>query len=131
MKNISAQPIADQFAYFSTLEQVHFNSNSQEIISKKCDPAPLLVGFLANSDPAAVKYAEWTAKSCEKVGLRFELRQVTRMELEDAIVDANADKNVHGIMVYYPVFGGSQACGMIIEKISYLSRISIFRILSP
>ena len=32
-----------------------------EILGK----APLLVGFLANDDPAARKYAEWTDRTCQ------------------------------------------------------------------
>ena len=91
----------------------------QEILSKKFDQPPLLVGFLANSDPAAAKYAEWTAKSCEKVGMRFELRHVSRMDLEDAIVNANQDANVHGIMVYYPVFGGTQVSFLSMRMLSF------------
>ena len=27
---------------------------------------PLLVGFLANKDPAARKYAEWTDRTCQE-----------------------------------------------------------------
>ncbi|KAG0221633.1 hypothetical protein B0O80DRAFT_470017 [Mortierella sp. GBAus27b] len=69
---------------------------------------PKLVGFLANNDPAAVKYAEWTAKTCQETGVEFELRECSRNELEVKIVEANEDKNVHGIMVYYPVFGDRQ-----------------------
>jgi len=34
--------------------------------------APLLVGILANKDPAALKYAEWTGKACRSDGLRYE-----------------------------------------------------------
>lgn len=30
----------------------------------KLDKAPLLVGFLANDDPGAKMYANWTAKTC-------------------------------------------------------------------
>lgn len=30
----------------------------------KLDKAPLLVGFLANADPGAEMYANWTAKTC-------------------------------------------------------------------
>ncbi|KAL2911972.1 Methylenetetrahydrofolate dehydrogenase [NAD(+)] [Polyrhizophydium stewartii] len=70
--------------------------------------SPLLVGFLANDDPAARKYAEWTARTCQETGIRFELRECPRTELEDRIVDANEDPAVNGIMVYYPVFGGPQ-----------------------
>ncbi|KAI9188202.1 Methylenetetrahydrofolate dehydrogenase [NAD(+)] [Blastocladiella emersonii ATCC 22665] len=71
-------------------------------------PTPVLVGFLANTDPAAATYAEWTAKACADVGIAFELRTVERTDLEDAIMAANRDPAVHGIMVYYPVFGPAQ-----------------------
>ncbi len=30
----------------------------------KLEKAPLLVGFLANADPGARMYANWTAKTC-------------------------------------------------------------------
>jgi methylenetetrahydrofolate dehydrogenase (NAD+) len=29
-------------------------------------PQPTLVAFLANEDPAAVKYAEWSKKTCQE-----------------------------------------------------------------
>ena len=32
----------------------------------KLAKAPLLVGFLANSDPAARLYAEWTHRTCKE-----------------------------------------------------------------
>jgi methylenetetrahydrofolate dehydrogenase (NAD+) len=32
----------------------------------KLNRAPLLVGFLATSDPAARVYAEWTGKTCRE-----------------------------------------------------------------
>ncbi|KAI9226658.1 MAG: hypothetical protein DHS80DRAFT_32522 [Piptocephalis tieghemiana] len=70
--------------------------------------APLLVGFLANEDPAARQYAEWTEKTCQETGIRFELRECPRERLEEKIVEANEDPNVHGIMIYYPVFGDRQ-----------------------
>ncbi|CAG8446085.1 15448_t:CDS:2 [Acaulospora morrowiae] len=69
---------------------------------------PKLVGFLANKDPAAVKYAESTAKTCAETGVEFELRKCEREDLEDRIVEANRDEKVHGIMIYYPVFGDRQ-----------------------
>ncbi|ORY04088.1 NAD(P)-binding protein [Basidiobolus meristosporus CBS 931.73] len=69
---------------------------------------PKLVGFLANDDPAAVMYANWTAKTCAETGVEFELRKVDRNNLEECVVEANEDKSIHGIMVYYPVFGGNQ-----------------------
>ncbi|KAF9320089.1 NAD-dependent 5,10-methylenetetrahydrafolate dehydrogenase [Podila horticola] len=69
---------------------------------------PKLVGFLANEDPAAAKYAEWTAKTCAESGVEFELRTCARNDLEDKIIEANQDAGIHGIMVYYPVFGDRQ-----------------------
>ena len=32
----------------------------------KLGRVPLLVGFLANKDPAARKYAEWTDRTCQE-----------------------------------------------------------------
>jgi len=67
---------------------------------------PRLVGFLANDDSAAVMYARWTGKACEANGITFELRKVERVQLEASVIEANEDTDVHGIIVYYPVFGG-------------------------
>ena len=68
---------------------------------------PKLVGFLANTDPAARKYAEWTGRAATKDGILYEIRQVEPVELEQAIDEANADPTVHGILIYYPVFGAA------------------------
>lgn len=68
--------------------------------------APLLVGLLANTDPAARKYAEWTGRACRADGMRYELRTVDDpIDVEAALNDANEDPRVHGIIVYYPIFG--------------------------
>jgi 5,10-methylene-tetrahydrofolate dehydrogenase/methenyl tetrahydrofolate cyclohydrolase len=74
----------------------------------KLDPPPKLVGFLANADPAAKMYADFTKKTSLDCGFRFETREVNKEDLEDAIMDANEDKDVDGIMVYFPVFGDRQ-----------------------
>ncbi|CAG8953774.1 hypothetical protein HYFRA_00006665 [Hymenoscyphus fraxineus] len=65
---------------------------------------PKLVGFLANEDPAAQMYADWTGKTCRENGFDFDLRVITKEDIESAIVEANNDDSVHGIMVYYPIF---------------------------
>ncbi|KAI8822198.1 uncharacterized protein EV422DRAFT_526013 [Fimicolochytrium jonesii] len=95
-KTISAANVAESF----------ISELKQQITA--LETKPLLVAFLANEDPAAAKYAEWSAKTCAETGLRFECRRCPRTELEDRLIEANEDKNVHGIMVYYPVFGGTQ-----------------------
>jgi len=74
----------------------------------KLDPPPKLVGFLANADPAAKMYADFTKKTSLDSGFRFETRELDKEDLEDAIMEANEDKDVDGIMVYFPVFGDRQ-----------------------
>lgn len=75
---------------------------------KQLGRSPKLVGFLANDDPAARMYAEWTGKTSESVGFTYELRVVDKELLEEAIIDANEDDAVDGILVYFPVFGNRQ-----------------------
>jgi len=66
---------------------------------------PKLVGFLANGDPAARKYAEWTGKAFAVDNLRFELREVDELSLEEELEKANTEGDVDGVMIYYPIFG--------------------------
>ncbi len=68
--------------------------------------APLtLVGFLSAEHGPSKTYADYTQRGCDDVGVRFDLRHVTRLECEAAIERANDDPNVHGVLVYYPMFG--------------------------
>lgn len=78
---------------------------------------PRLVGILATSAAPSKFYAEFTKKQCDALGVEFVLKRVgaatdpTLSEgdgVEEAIIEANEDENVHGIMVYYPIFGGQQ-----------------------
>jgi 5,10-methylene-tetrahydrofolate dehydrogenase/methenyl tetrahydrofolate cyclohydrolase len=89
-------------------DKLKFHSDQIKKDIKERGIRPKLVGFLANEDPAAIKYAEWTAKTCAETGVEFELRKVDKQDLEQKIDEANDDKAVNGIMVYYPVFGGKQ-----------------------
>ncbi|CBJ32057.1 putative methylene tetrahydrofolate dehydrogenase [Ectocarpus siliculosus] len=66
---------------------------------------PRFVGILANTDPAARKYAEWTGRACIKDGIRYEVRECDPEELEARLEECNGDPEVHGVMIYYPVFG--------------------------
>merc|ERR1711862_311338 len=68
--------------------------------------APLLVGILANNDPSAKKYSEWTRKTLESDGFRYELRTIADpSDVERELTKCNNDASVHGIIVYYPIFG--------------------------
>lgn len=72
------------------------------------DTPPLLLGLIANQDPAARTYAEYTQKSCAELGFRYKPLEVNKENLEDAIMNANQDDEVDGIIVYFPVFGGTR-----------------------
>jgi len=67
-----------------------------------------VVGFLSGDYGPSLTYAQYTKKACEDLGIDYELRTVPRLELEQAITEANEDNFVHGIMVYYPVFDNEQ-----------------------
>jgi methylenetetrahydrofolate dehydrogenase (NAD+) len=67
---------------------------------------PRLVGIIANEDTEGEVYARMTKRACEKNGIAFELRRLDRVVLEAGVIEANEDANVHGIIIYYPVFGG-------------------------
>ncbi len=63
-----------------------------------------LVGFLSTSETPSRTYASYTKAGCDDVGIDFELIEVPKLELEAAIDQANSDPDVHGIIVYYPIF---------------------------
>jgi hypothetical protein len=77
---------------------------------------PKLVGILASANAPSRSYAEFTRKQCVGLGIEFELREVGAAlrgreagadgagtsngdGVEEAIIEANADDTVHGIMV--------------------------------
>src|SRR2546429_8601465 len=71
--------------------------------------APItLRGILASERRASEVYADYTRKGCDAVGIRFELEHAPKLEVEDLIARANEDAGVHGVIVYYPVFGGER-----------------------
>ncbi|WVN91105.1 uncharacterized protein L203_106354 [Cryptococcus depauperatus CBS 7841] len=80
---------------------------------------PHLVAILATKKDDAKTYAEFTRKACATVGINYELRLVGEaregldgegvgIEVEEAILEANEDQYVDGILVYYPIYGGRQ-----------------------
>lgn len=81
-----------------------FDKEIKDTVAKGARPK--LVGLLANDDKEARMYANWTKKACERVGIEYQLRECTRLELEETVIELNNDANVHGILIYYPVFGG-------------------------
>ncbi|RSH88491.1 uncharacterized protein EHS24_001036 [Apiotrichum porosum] len=80
---------------------------------------PHLVGILATKKEDARSYADFTKRACEQIGINFELRLVgdaregmdgegVSIGVEEAVMEANEDDNVDGIMVYYPIYGDRQ-----------------------
>ena len=71
-----------------------------------------VAGFLVSTDKASQTYAEYTRASSESVGVHFRLQASAQDSVADDIRAANADASVHGIFVYYPVFGDARDAGI-------------------
>ena len=74
----------------------------------KCTTRPRLVGILATSSSPSKYYAEFTRKQCEELGVEFTLKLIGAAlspelgegeGVEEAIIEANEDESIHGIMV--------------------------------
>lgn len=99
----------------NTIDPALVSRSFQESIREQVHAlgAPLrIVGVLANDDRAARVYAKYTRRGCENVGIDFELRECPRLELEAELQRINHDDAIHGVIVYYPIFG--------IERDNYL-----------
>lgn len=69
---------------------------------------PKLVGILATSSTPSKQYADFTKKQCEDLGVEYILKKVGAADtgeqgegdgVEEAIIEANEDETVDGIMV--------------------------------
>ncbi|HBP17617.1 MAG TPA: methylenetetrahydrofolate dehydrogenase [Planctomycetes bacterium] len=67
-----------------------------------------LVGVMGTRANASDKYAGYAASGCAKVGIEFELRHAEPEAVSHEIFRACEDPEVHGILVFYPVFGGAR-----------------------
>lgn len=70
-------------------------------------PQPKLAIILVGDNPASVSYVTQKRKSCEQVGMGFDLieydESVTQQELLSKIDELNNDINVHGMLVQLPL----------------------------
>lgn len=62
-----------------------------------------VVGILSQHEGPAATYARYAVKGCEAVGIHMDVRHVGAHDVEAAIAEANADRSVDGIFLYYPV----------------------------
>jgi len=90
-------------------------------VSQSRTRAPKLVGILATANAPSRSYAEFTRRQCVALGIEFELREVGAAlpdgvggadgdGVEEAIIDANADGAVDGIMASPYTRCGSRIC---------------------
>jgi methylenetetrahydrofolate dehydrogenase (NADP+)/methenyltetrahydrofolate cyclohydrolase len=84
-----------------------FRAETRQAIAQLKHPLRL-AGFLSTESSPSVTYANYTKAGCDDVGIEFVLYHENRLQLERRIDEANADKNIHGIIVYYPIFGTEQ-----------------------
>lgn len=68
----------------------------------------LIVGIIATNDPWAEQYATCTDRACNNVGIAYKLIRTTKDDIQSIIKDSNDNNNIHGIIVYYPVFDSEQ-----------------------
>jgi methylenetetrahydrofolate dehydrogenase (NADP+)/methenyltetrahydrofolate cyclohydrolase len=68
----------------------------------------VLAGILASDHGPSHTYAEYAAKACRDFGIQFRLEQTPRLRVEAAIRAGNRDPGLHGMMIYYPIFGTEQ-----------------------
>lgn len=78
----------------------------QSLRSLQCPPK--LVGILSTSSPPSKFYADYTKKQCDELGVEFVLKRTGAAAssdlpegdgVEEAIIEANEDNSVDGIMV--------------------------------
>ncbi|KAI0751133.1 NAD(P)-binding protein [Daedaleopsis nitida] len=93
-----------------------FRTEIKSALSSASRP-PKLVGILATAAAPSKFYSEFTRKQCDALGVEFVLRKTGAAAdeslapgegVEEAIIEANEDEGVDGIMVYYPIFGVQQ-----------------------
>ncbi|KAJ9490317.1 hypothetical protein VN97_g2970 [Penicillium thymicola] len=67
-----------------------------------------LAGVLASDDAGSHQYAEWTRETCQTVGVDFCLIRLSPGNVATYIKALNVNPCIHGIIVYYPIFGDSR-----------------------
>lgn len=84
-----------------------FHQEVKDALAARPRP-PKLVGILSTSSAPSRSYAEFTRKQCEALGVHFVLKEVGAAlgcgegegeGAEEAIIEANGDESVDGIMV--------------------------------
>ncbi|KAF7594665.1 hypothetical protein BBP40_008757 [Aspergillus hancockii] len=64
-----------------------------------------LMGILASDDAGSRQYANWTRKTCQEIGVHYHLLLLSPENVATYIRAINENTRIHGIIVYYPIFG--------------------------
>jgi len=76
--------------------------------AKDLAEVPNVLALIASDDEPSLAYARATRQRFVQAGFKYELRNVNRLELEQEILRANDDPEIHGIFIYYPIFANRQ-----------------------
>lgn len=97
-KNIKIDP--------TRLAQKYYEEVRQEVEKQKLKLK--LVGLLTEHSGPSKTYATYTRRGCEAAGIDFDLWEISRLKVEDTLDELDRRKDVHGVIVYYPVFASEQ-----------------------
>lgn len=90
----------------ATVAEKYITVIKDEVAALGCDIR--VRGFIATDDQPSLSYARATRQKFNEVGITYDLVEVERLDLEQAIMEANADSEIHGIFIYFPVFHSQQ-----------------------
>ena len=90
----------------AAIAEKYVSEIKQEVASLGCSIR--VVGFIATDDVPSLSYARATRQKFNEVGITYDLLEVERLDLEQAIMEANSEDSVHGIFIYFPVFHSQQ-----------------------
>jgi methylenetetrahydrofolate dehydrogenase (NADP+)/methenyltetrahydrofolate cyclohydrolase len=65
---------------------------------------PRVLGIIASKDKPSLAYARSTKAKFQEIGIDYDLVRINRLDLENAIEEANKDPGIHGIFIYFPIF---------------------------
>jgi methylenetetrahydrofolate dehydrogenase (NADP+)/methenyltetrahydrofolate cyclohydrolase len=63
-----------------------------------------ILGILANGDEASKVYAQFLVDACADVGIQLDLQVLAPADVKRTVLKANADENIQGIFVFYPIY---------------------------
>jgi len=85
----------------------HYVKSTRDIVETLAI-RPKVLGLIASQDEPSLAYARATQQRFIETGMDYELKRVNRLDLEAAIDAANLDTSIHGIFIYFPIFGNQQ-----------------------